>query len=170
MLISDLSDTQLAMLVLPILPNMWSLKHVFHHDFPTEKEKMRWLLACVFLPCIGGLAYIFVGRRHASKEKIDVFERYGKKNEEQSAQPETEAPAEHPAAVAAASVETFDDPLPEDRARAPWDDDVVAEPVAAADKAPAFPAEEAEAEKTPEEKRPGVRDWDFGCPDDARKN
>jgi len=170
MLISDLSDTQLAMLVLPILPNMWSLKHVFHHDFPTEKEKMRWLLACVFLPCIGGLAYIFVGRRHASKEKIDVFERYGKKNEEQSAQPETEAPAEHPAAVAAASVETFDDPLPEDRARAPWDDDVVAEPVAAADKAPAFPAEEAEAEKTPEEKRPEVRDWDFGCPDDARKN
>lgn len=170
MLISDLSDTQLALLVLPILPNMWSLKHAFHHDFPTEKEKMRWLLACVFLPCIGGLAYIFVGRRRASKEKIDVFERYGKKNEELGAQPEVEAPVEQPAAVAAASVETLDDPLPEGRARAPWDDDVVAEPVTAADEAPDAPAEDAEAEKAPKEKHPEVRDWDFGCPDDARKN
>ena len=167
MLISDLSDTQLALLVLPILPNMWSLNHAFHHDFPTEKEKMRWLLACVFLPCIGGLAYIFVGRRRASKEKIDVFERYGKKSEEQGTQQEAEAPVEQPAAIVAASVETLDDPLPEGRARAPWDDDVVAEPVTAADE---DPAEEAEAEKAPEEKRPEVRNWDFGCPDDARKN
>ena len=76
MLITDLTDTQLAMLVVPILPNMWALKHAFHHDFPTEKEKWRWMMACIFLPCIGGLAYIFVGRRHASKEKIDVFERH----------------------------------------------------------------------------------------------
>ena len=43
----------------------------------------------------------------------------------------------------------------------------MAEPVTAADEAP---AEEAEAEKAPEEKRPEVRNWDFGCPDDARKN
>ena len=83
MLISDLSDGQLMMLVLPILPNMWSLKHCFHHDFPTEKEKQRWMMACVFLPCIGGLAYILVGRKRASKEKIDVFERYGKKKPDQ---------------------------------------------------------------------------------------
>ncbi|MBQ9104634.1 MAG: hypothetical protein IJY48_00645, partial [Mailhella sp.] len=107
------------------------------------------------------------GRRRASKEKIDVFERYGKKSEEQGTQQEAEAPVEQPAAIVAASVETLDDPLPEGRARAPWDDDVVAEPVTAADEAP---AEEAEAEKAPEEKRPEVRNWDFGCPDDARKN
>ena len=90
MLISDLSETQMMMLVLPILPNMWALKHCFHHDFPTEKEKFRWMMACVFLPCLGGLAYILVGRRHASKEKIDVFERYGKKDPAAAA--EQEAP------------------------------------------------------------------------------
>ena len=77
MLISDLSSTQMMLLVLPILPNMFALKHCFHRDFPTEKEKYRWMMACVFLPCIGGIAYFLVGRRHASKEKIDVFERYG---------------------------------------------------------------------------------------------
>ena len=60
MLITDLTDTQLAMLVVPILPNMWALKHAFHHDFPTEKEKWRWMMACIFLPCIGGLAYMAV--------------------------------------------------------------------------------------------------------------
>ena len=146
MLISDLSDTQLAMLVLPILPNMWSLKHVFHHDFPTEKEKMRWLLACVFLPCIGGLAYIFVGRRHASKEKIDVFERYGKK--EPAAQTTQEAPEAEPERNEV--VQAVEETSPsEGRARAPWDDDTVVDS---------------------SDPRPQVKEWDFGCPDDVRKN
>ena len=147
MLISDLTDTQLALLVLPILPNMWALKHCFHHDFPTEKEKYRWMLACVFLPCIGGLAYIFVGRRHASKEKIDVFERYGKKDPAaaQTTQEAPEAETERNEAVQA-----VEDASPsEGRARAPWDDDTVVDSSAP---------------------RPQVKDWDFGCPDDVRKN
>ena len=154
MLISDLSDGQLMMLVLPILPNMWSLKHCFHHDFPTEKEKQRWMMACVFLPCIGGLAYILVGRKRASKEKIDVFERYGKKKPEQEGQGGAEAVAPVVEPVAEKVVENVveDEPLPEGRARAPWDD----EPVEAVDATP-----------TP---RPEVKDWDFGCPDDERKN
>ena len=147
MLISDLCETQMMMLVLPILPNMWALKHCFHHDFPTEKEKFRWMMACVFLPCIGGLAYILVGRRHASKEKIDVFERYGKKDPAAAAA-EQEAPKAEPEVVE--PEKSFeDDPLPEGRARAPWDDE---------------PAEK------PAEPRPEVKDWDFGCPDDVRKN
>lgn len=147
MLISDLSETQMMMLVLPILPNMWALKHCFHHDFPTEKEKFRWMMACVFLPCIGGLAYIAVGRRHASKEKIDVFERYGKKDPA-AAPAEQEAPKVEPEVVEAEKA-FEDDPLPEGRARAPWDDE---------------PAEKAESP------RPVVKEWDFGCPEDARKN
>ena len=147
MLISDLSETQMMMLVLPILPNMWALKHCFHHDFPTEKEKFRWMMACVFLPCIGGLAYILVGRRHASKEKIDVFERYGKKDPAAAAA-EQEAPTAEPEIVEPEKA-FEDDPLPEGRARAPWDDE---------------PAEK------PAEPRPEVKDWDFGCPDDVRKN
>ena len=146
MLISDLTDTQLALLVLPILPNMWALKHCFHHDFPTEKEKFRWMLACVFLPCIGGLAYIFVGRRHASKEKIDVFERYGTK--EPASQTTQEAPAVEPERDEAVKV-VEEASSSEGRARAPWDDDTVMD------------------SSVP---RPQVKDWDFGCPDDVRKN
>ena len=152
MLISDLSDGQLMMLVLPILPNMWSLKHCFHHDFPTEKEKQRWMMACVFLPCIGGLAYILVGRKRASKEKIDVFERYGNKNTEQVQEEQGVIEAVAPVAEPAVEKIIEDAPLPECRARAPWDDE---------------PVDTAEAKPSG---RPEVKEWDFGCPDDVRKN
>ena len=152
MLISDLRDGQLMMLVLPILPNMWALKHCFHHDFPTEKEKQRWMMACVFLPCIGGLAYILVGRKHASKEKIDVFERYGKKDPGQTQEEQGVIEAVTPVVEPVEEKPVVDEPLPEGRARAPWDDE---------------PADEAEAKPA---ERPVVKDWDFGCPDDVRKN
>ena len=150
MLISDLSDGQLMMLVLPILPNMWSLKHCFHHDFPTEKEKQRWMMACVFLPCIGGLAYILVGRKRASKDKIDVFERYGKKKQEQAQEEQGAVEAFAPAVEPVDEKPFVVDPLPEGRARAPWDDE-----------------SEVEAKLAD---RPVVKEWDFGCPDDVRKN
>jgi hypothetical protein len=69
MLISDLSSEQLLLLIVPVLPNMWALRHAMYHDFPTPKEKYRWMMACVFLPCVAGIAYFFVGKKHASKEK-----------------------------------------------------------------------------------------------------
>ena len=72
MLISDLSSEQLLMLIVPALPNMWALKHAMYHDFPTTKEKYRWMMACVFVPCLAGVAYYFVGRKRASKEKVDI--------------------------------------------------------------------------------------------------
>lgn len=72
MLITDLSSEQLLMLIIPALPNMWALKHAMYHNFPTSQEKYRWMMACVFIPCLGGIAYYFVGKKHASKEKIDI--------------------------------------------------------------------------------------------------
>lgn len=75
MFLTDLNTDQLMLLLVPALPNMWALKHAMYHDFPTLREKYRWMLACVFLPCVGGLAYYFVGRKHASREKIDIFAR-----------------------------------------------------------------------------------------------
>ena len=72
MLITDLSSEQLLMLIVPALPNMWVLKHAMYHDFPTPREKYRWMMACVFIPCLGGIAYYFVGRKHASREKVDI--------------------------------------------------------------------------------------------------
>lgn len=170
MLISDLSSTQMMLLVLPIIPNMWALNHCFHRDFPTEKEKVRWMMACVFLPCIGGIAYFLVGRKHASKDKINVFERYGKEKQGGAADSaDTAAVAAGTAAAAGAesaqaeAIVHPEEPLEyEQRARAPWDE----EPEAA-------PAQESSAEAAPEEAtaepRPEVKEWDFGCPDDVRK-
>ncbi len=65
MLITDLSAGQLLLLALPVLPNLWSLNHAFTHEFADPREKSRWMLACVFIPCLAGIAYIAVGRRHA---------------------------------------------------------------------------------------------------------
>lgn len=152
MLITDLTSEQLVMLAIPALPNLFALRHAMHHDFPTEKMKVRWMTACIFLPCIGGIAYYLVGKKHASKEKINVFERYGKKKPgeavESSAAPEAvelpEAAVEE--AVVMPSVQESE-ARSEGRARAPWD-------------APA----EAQAEA-----KPAAGQWDFGCPEDLRK-
>lgn len=54
-------------LLLPILPNLWSIWHAFFRQFPTETEKLAWLGAAIFVPVLGGLAYLFVGCRRAKK-------------------------------------------------------------------------------------------------------
>jgi hypothetical protein len=152
MLITDLTSEQLVMLAIPALPNLFALRHAMHHDFPTEKMKVRWMTACIFLPCIGGIAYYLVGKKHASKEKINVFERYGKKKpgeavESSAAQEAVELPeAAVEEAVAMPSVQESE-ARSEGRARAPWDAPV-----------------EAQAEA-----KPAAGQWDFGCPEDLRK-
>lgn len=69
--IANLSAGQLAlflvMVTLPIVPNLWAIWHAFHREFATAQEKMTWLGICVFIPVLGGLAYLLVGRRRARK-------------------------------------------------------------------------------------------------------
>jgi hypothetical protein len=66
-----LSPDQLALaaaiLLLPIVPALWSIWHIFHHEFRSPQEKMAWLGVAVFIPVLGGLAYILWGRKHARK-------------------------------------------------------------------------------------------------------
>lgn len=50
-------------LALPILPNLWCIWHAYRHDFTTPTEKFGWMLGGVFLPMIGGLAYLLFGWR-----------------------------------------------------------------------------------------------------------
>ena len=159
MLITDLTSEQLVMLAIPALPNLFALRHAMHHDFPTEKQKVRWMTACIFLPCIGGIAYYLVGKKHASKEKINVFERYGKKKPGDAAAENAVAaeavenvePAVEAAPAAIPSVLAEGEVLSEGRARAPWD--------------------EPETEVRPEAAKPSAPagQWDFGCPEDLRK-
>ena len=58
-----------ALLALPILPNLWSIWHVNTHRFANPVERTLWLAACIFVPCLGGLAYVFFGRSRVLKDE-----------------------------------------------------------------------------------------------------
>ncbi|MGX9365260.1 PLDc N-terminal domain-containing protein [Desulfoplanes sp. PS50] len=64
---SSLTPLQLvlviAILALPIIPNLWAIWHIFRHDFATPAEKKGWIFLNVFLPVFGGIIYLFIGRR-----------------------------------------------------------------------------------------------------------
>lgn len=55
-------------LILPILPNLWSIVHVYRHNFSTPQERAAWLVALIVLPVLGGLVYIFFGVRRTKKQ------------------------------------------------------------------------------------------------------
>ena len=61
------SPWALLILILPILPNLWAILHIFRCDFNTAQEKMVWLALAVFIPFLGGILYIFWGRRRGVK-------------------------------------------------------------------------------------------------------
>ena len=54
-------------LALPILPNLWSIFHVWRNTYPNPQEKMLWMLCSAMLPLAGGVIYIFIGRPRAIK-------------------------------------------------------------------------------------------------------
>lgn len=65
MYLTDLAAWQLALLALPILPNLWSIWHAMRHDFPGERERYIWVVVATMLPLLGGLAYLFFGLRRS---------------------------------------------------------------------------------------------------------
>ena len=56
---------QIALLFLPAVLNLWGIWHAFRHQFETPLERMLWIMGCVFLPLLGGLAYLVFGLRRA---------------------------------------------------------------------------------------------------------
>ncbi len=56
----------LILLALPILPNLWSIWHAFHHSFSSAQERLIWVCVGVFVPVIGGIAYILFGRKRVT--------------------------------------------------------------------------------------------------------
>ncbi len=57
----------LALFFVPIVPNLWSIWHVYHRDFPSVQEKMIWIGIAIFIPVFGGLGYLFFGMRRSRK-------------------------------------------------------------------------------------------------------
>lgn len=45
-----------------LLISFWAIWHAYWRTFPTGQEKALWLVAVVFLPFAGALAYLFIGR------------------------------------------------------------------------------------------------------------
>ena len=67
MLLSDLPAWLMALLIIPILPNLWTIWHAMHRDFPGEKERYLWVLLAVMVPLVGGIIYFFLGRPRGRK-------------------------------------------------------------------------------------------------------
>lgn len=59
----SLNAWQLGLVFLPALLNLWGIWHAFTHTFSTPLERVGWILACVFIPLFGGLAYLLFGWR-----------------------------------------------------------------------------------------------------------
>jgi hypothetical protein len=53
--------------LLPAILNLWAIWHSYRRDFPTPAEKMAWLGVAVFVPVLGGLAYLIFGRKRGKK-------------------------------------------------------------------------------------------------------
>ena len=58
----------IPLLLLHILPNLWSIWHVYRSQFETPQERAIWLVGLIVLPVIGGLGYILFGLRRTIKK------------------------------------------------------------------------------------------------------
>lgn len=65
---ADIPVWALPVLLVPILPNMWAIWHLYKNEFPTHQERAAWIVAQVVLPVVGGLGYILFGARRAVKK------------------------------------------------------------------------------------------------------
>ncbi len=57
----------ILILFIPILPNLWSIWNIWNNSFKDYNQKVLWLVIAVFIPIIGGLLYIFIGRKQVLK-------------------------------------------------------------------------------------------------------
>jgi len=72
--LSTLSPAGLAVFLVlaavPIIPNLWAIRHALYHHFASNQEKMLWIGLAVFIPIVGGLAYIFFGRGRVTGKMV----------------------------------------------------------------------------------------------------
>ncbi|MDR2573442.1 MAG: PLD nuclease N-terminal domain-containing protein [Desulfovibrio sp.] len=58
-----------AAALVPMLPTFWSIRHIWAHEFADPQRRALWLVLVVFVPVIGGLVYIFAGRKTALRKQ-----------------------------------------------------------------------------------------------------
>lgn len=57
----------IALLTIPILPNLWCIWHSYSREFENPPERLIWMGVGVFVPVIGGLLYLLIGQRRARR-------------------------------------------------------------------------------------------------------
>lgn len=45
----------------------WTILDAWKRTFVSAQEKMLWIQICIFIPILGSLAYLFLGRKRGSK-------------------------------------------------------------------------------------------------------
>jgi len=45
----------------------WSILDCWKRIFESTNEKVLWIQICIFVPILGSLAYLFIGRKRGSK-------------------------------------------------------------------------------------------------------
>jgi len=71
MFFSDTSPFVFALLMLPAIINLWGISHAMRHTFPGENERVLWVVACIFLPILGGVLYLIFGLRRSKPMNTD---------------------------------------------------------------------------------------------------
>lgn len=45
----------------------WSILDAWKRTFESTNEKVLWMQICIFVPILGSLAYLFLGRKRGSR-------------------------------------------------------------------------------------------------------
>jgi hypothetical protein len=52
-----------------MVPTFWAIIDVAYREFASIRTKALWGAFVVFVPCIGGIVYLIIGRRQGTKPK-----------------------------------------------------------------------------------------------------
>ncbi|WP_029894955.1 PLD nuclease N-terminal domain-containing protein [Desulfohalovibrio reitneri] len=48
---------------------LWAIRDAFSRTFPSTNEKIFWIQVSTMVPFLGGMAYLFMGRKRGTKQK-----------------------------------------------------------------------------------------------------
>ncbi len=57
----------IILLLLPMIPTFWAIMDIAYKDFGSMQRKALWGALVIFVPCIGGIIYLFLGRKQGKK-------------------------------------------------------------------------------------------------------
>ncbi|WP_338666769.1 PLD nuclease N-terminal domain-containing protein [Pseudodesulfovibrio methanolicus] len=67
---SALTPTQWAIVLIAVglcfAFSAWSILDVWKRNFESSAEKSLWMQICIFIPILGALTYLFLGRKRGS--------------------------------------------------------------------------------------------------------